>query len=131
MFSEEERTKLWKKIDDNLGKVEIMKRCLPWQNQNVNESAHQRLFNICSKSKFVEPGRLLFAARHVATTMNVGMTRGSLLASYFGMTKDEYMTYRTQDGRTLQRAKKPGSKKRMKLVADPNQPLNYSYGQGF
>ena len=35
-----------------LGHVNIMRRCTRFLNQNVNESLHSRLYNICNKTKF-------------------------------------------------------------------------------
>ena len=130
IFPEESRTKLYEKIDENLGKESTMQRCTMWLNQNINESAHARLYYICSKVRFVERERLLFAARHTCITSNAGKVIDPMLAK-LGLTEEEEIAYKKEDDVSLKKAMKPNLKKRDRPIADPTQPLNYSYGSGF
>ena len=130
IIPKETQDKIYKKIDENLAKESTMARCVPWLNQNINESAHAKLYYICAKVKHIETARLTFAMRHVAVVSNAGFYSGSLL-SILGMTTEEEESYKRCDMRTIHRACNPVEKKKAKLIKVSDYPIQYEYGNGF
>ena len=57
---------------DNLAARTVMERLTLWLSQNSNESIHNRLFHIISKTKWFEFNHVNFAAYLTATIHNVG-----------------------------------------------------------
>ena len=131
VIPEGEQTKLYKKFDTFLGHVNIMMRCTLWLNQNINESIHSRLYDICSKADIAEVDRLRFAGRHCCVTNNVGRYGGTLLTE-LGMTEYEEDMYKRADEYSEYRATNPTPKERKKLVAvKQDNIIQYQYGLGF
>ena len=66
-------------IFDTLGCKELMERCTEKYTQNINESAHSKLWRRVLKFKSHSKDRYIFACRSVVLIHNFGHRAGSLL----------------------------------------------------
>ena len=89
-----------------LGNDVLMARTSTIATQNINESAHQKLWNICNKFKKHTFARYLFACRHVLMEHNFGKERASLLHKLGGMTYDTKNNLKNADKESIRVAKR-------------------------
>ena len=129
IFTSETQDKLFEKIDRLCASPDMMKRCLEWRFQNMNESLHQRVYNIVRKIYFYNEDRVLFAGQFVCVLTAFGYEHS--IYKKFGLTEQQLELFRKTDEKTKTRSLHPYPKHRDKRVYDPNMPNNYSFGPGY
>ena len=82
---------------DKFAERSVMERLTKWLNQNTNESIHNRLFHIISKTKYFEFNHVNFAAYLTAVIHNVGYETGlgklhSFMGVYYDKEKEHYQS---------------------------------------
>ena len=73
---------LFMKVMDKVSDEDLLKRCLGNKTQNMNESFHQRVWNMCKKDKHFEADQLEFSICQNALIHTLGYEHGSLLKSF-------------------------------------------------
>ena len=107
----------------------MMERCIEWRFQNMNESLHQRVYNIVRKIYFYNENRVLFAGQFVCVLTAFGYEHS--IYKKLGFTEKQLELYRKTDEKTKTRSCNPYPKHRDKCVYDPKMPNNYSFGPGY
>ena len=107
----------------------MMTRCLEWRFQNMNESLHQRVYNIVRKIYFFNEDRVLFAGQFICVLTAFGYEHS--IYKKFGLTEQQLELFRKIDEKTKTRSCHPYPKHRDKRVYDPKMPSNYTFGPGY
>ena len=107
----------------------MMTRCLEWRFQNMNESLHQRVYNIVRKIYFFNEDRVLFAGQFICVLTALGYEHS--IYKKFGLTEQQLELFRKIDEKTKTRSCHPYPKHRDKRVYDPKMPSNYTFGPGY
>ena len=123
---------------DKLAKRSVMERLTRWLSQNTNESIHNRLFHIISKTKWFDFNHVNFAAYLTATIHNVGYENaiGKLHASMGAYYDSEWEHLQSLDNKRIQHSLEKHHKAKNKSRFGKKTPLkpeeiHYSAGYGF
>ena len=101
---------------------ELLKRCLENKTQNLNESFHQRIWNMIPKHKHFEVDQLEFSICQNILTHSLGYEEGSLLKDFgINITKPIKALWKTQE-KSRVKVKSTKDKYRKKRVSWINKP---------
>ena len=67
------------KVMRNLAQPDLLQRCIDNRTQNINESFHNRIWNMCKKEKHFEVDQLEFSICQNILIHTMGYEHGSLL----------------------------------------------------
>ena len=103
---------------------ELLKRCLENKTQNLNESFHQRIWNMIPKHKHFEVDQLEFSICQNILTHSLGYEEGSLLKDFgINITKPIKALWKTQEKSRVKvkSTKDKYRKKRVSWIKKPSQ----------